>query len=69
MTRAKKQFSRRDNMGAGDLKKSVWFDGPVPSQSDSCAGQNAGLGDEDVLEVHNDKDNLVAEDLPAVSSV
>ena len=69
MMHAKKQFSKRNDMGADDLRKSVRFDGPVPSQSDFRAGQNAGLGDEDVLEVHDDKYDSVVEDLPVVSLV
>ena len=34
MTRAKKQLSKRDDMGPGDLRKSVHLQGPFPCQSD-----------------------------------
>ena len=69
MTRAKKQLSKRNDMRALELRKSVRFDGPVPWQSDFRAGRNAGLGDEDVLELHKDKEDSVPEDLPVVSLV
>ena len=67
MTRAKKQLSKRNNMGAGDLRKSVRFDGPVPCQSDFRAGQNAEVGDEDILEVHDDKEDSLPKDVRALS--
>ena len=54
-------------MGAGDLRKSVRFDGLVQGQLDFRAGQNAEVGDEDVLEVHDDKEDLLPEDVRAVS--
>ena len=62
MMRAKKQFSKRDDMGPGDLRKSVHLQGPFPGQSDFRARQNAGLGEEDVLEVHDDKEDSLPED-------
>ena len=34
MTRAKKQLSKRNDIGPGDLRKSVHFQGPFPGQSD-----------------------------------
>ena len=43
------------------------FDGPVPGQSDFRAGRNAGVGEEDVLEVHGDNEDSILEDLPTVS--
>ena len=67
MTRAKKQLSKRNDMGAGDLRKSVRFDGPVPGQANFRAGQNAEVGDEDVLEVHDDKEDSLPEDVRGVS--
>ena len=67
MTRAKKQLSKRNDMGAGELRKSVHFDDPVPGQSDFRIGRNAGVGDEDILEVHNDKEDSLLEDLRTVS--
>ena len=67
MMHAKKQLSKRNDMEAGDLRKSVRFEGPVPSQSNFRARRNAGLGDEDVLEVHDDKEDSLPEDLHVVS--
>ena len=67
MTGAKKQLSKRNNMGAGELRKSVCFDGPVPGQLDFRAGRNAGVGEEDVLEVHDENEDSILEDLPTVS--
>ena len=54
-------------MGLGDLRKSVHLQGPFPYQSDFRGRQNAGLGEEDVLEVHEDKEDSLPEDLRAVS--
>ena len=67
MMRAKKQLSKRNDMGATKLRKSVRFDSPVPWQADFRTGRNAGVGDEDVLEGHEDKEDSVAEDLPYTS--
>ena len=67
MTCAKKQLSKRNDMGAGELRKSVRFDDPVPGQSDFCAGRNAGVGEEDVLEVYDKKEDSLLEDLRTVS--
>ena len=67
MTRAKKQLSKRNDMGAGDLRKPVRFDDPVPGQSDFRAGRNAGVGEEDVLEVYDEKEDSMLEDLRTVS--
>ena len=53
MTRAKKQLLKRNDMGAGELRKSVCHDGPVPGPSDFRAGRNAGVGEEDALDVHD----------------
>ena len=64
MTRAKKQLSKRDDRGPGNLRKSVHLQGPFPGQSDFRGRQNAGLGEEDVLEVHEDS---LPENLRAVS--
>ena len=67
MTCAKKQLSKRNDMGVSELRKSVLFDGPVLGQSDFRAGQYAGVGEEDVLEVHGDNKDSILEDLPTVS--
>ena len=67
MTRAKKQLSKRDDMGPGNFRKSMHLQDLFPGQSDFRARQNAGLGEEDVLEVHDDKDDSLPEDLRAVS--
>ena len=69
MTRAKKQLSKRSDIGSGELRKSVHFDGGMPWQSDFRARRNARLGDEDLLEVHEDKQDSISEDLPVVSLV
>ena len=67
MTRAKKQLSKRNDIGPGDLRKSVHFQGPFLGQSDFHAEQNAGLGEEDDPKAHDDNDDLIPEDLRAVS--
>ena len=67
MTRAKKQLSKRNCMGASELRKSVRFDGELQGQSDFHAGRNAGLRDEDILEGHEEKEDSVPEDLAFVS--
>ena len=66
MSRAKKQLSKRNDMGAGEFRKFVRFDDPVPGQSDFRAGRNAGVGEEDVLEVYDEEDSVL-EDLRTVS--
>ena len=67
MMRAKKQLSKRNDMGAAELRKSIRFDGPVPRQPDFGGGQNTGVGDEDVLEGDEEKEDSVSEDLPCGS--
>ena len=67
MMRAKKQLSKRIDIGAGELRKSVRLDGPLPGQSDFCAERNAGVGKEDVLDVHDENEDSILEDLPTVS--
>ena len=67
MTRAKKQLSKRNDMGGGNLRKSVRHDGPVPGQSDFRAGRNAGVGEEDALDIHDENEDSILEDLPIVS--
>ena len=69
MTRAKKQLSKTSDIGSGELRKSVCFAAAVPCQTDYRLGPNARLGDEDLLEVHREKDDSVSEDLRAVSSI
>ena len=54
-------------MGAAELRKSVRFDGLVPGQPDYGGRRNTGVGDEDVLEGDEDKEDSVPEDLPYVS--
>ena len=69
MTRAKKQLSKRNDIGSGELRKSICFDGLVPWQLDFHAGRNARLRDEDILEVHEDNEDSIAEDLLPISLV
>ena len=45
----------------------VRFDDRVPGQSDFRAGQNTGVGEEDVLDVHDDNEDSILDDLPTVS--
>ena len=67
MIRAKKQLSKTTDIGSGELRKSVLFEGRVRCQSDFRRGPNAQVGDEDLLEVHEGKEDSISEDLPAVS--
>ena len=67
MTRAKKQLLKGNDMGAGELRKSMRHDGPVPSPSDFRAGRNVGVGEEDALDVHDQNEDSILEDLPIVS--
>ena len=67
MTRVKKQLLKRNNMGAGKLRKSVHHDGLVPGPSNFRAGRNAGVGEEDALDVHDQNEDSILEDLPIVS--
>ena len=67
MTRAKKQLSKRIDIGAGELRKSVRLDGPLLGQSDFRAGWNAGVGEEDVLDENEENEDSILEDLPTVS--
>ena len=69
MTRARKHFSKRNDIGSAKLRKSVRFDAAASCQTDYRLGSNVGLGDEDLLEVYGDKDDSVSEDFPAVSSI
>ena len=67
MTRAKKQLSKRIDIGVGELRKSVRLDGPLPGQSDFCVGRNAGVGEEDVLDENDENEDSILEDLRTVS--
>ena len=67
MTRAKKQLSKKNDLGGGELRKFVRHDGPVPGQSDFRAGRNAGVGEEDALNIDDDNEDSILEDLPIVS--
>ena len=49
MTRARKQLSKRIDIGSAELRKSVRFDGGVPRQSNFRAIQDTRLADEDLL--------------------
>ena len=69
MTRAKKQLAKRVDIGRAELRKSVRFEGGVPGQSDFCAIQNAGLAEEDHLELDFEKEDSISEDLPTVSAL
>ena len=69
MTRAKKQLSKRTDIGRAQLRKSVRFEGGVPRQSDFRALQNARLADEDLLQLDLEKEVLISEDLPTISAL
>ena len=69
MTRARKQLSKRIDIGSTELRKSVCFDGGVPRQSDFRAIQNARLADKDLLQLDLEKEDSISEDLPIVSAL
>ena len=54
-------------MEGGELRKSVRHDGLVPGQSDFRAGRNAGVREEDALDIHDENEDSILEDLPTVS--
>ena len=54
-------------MGGGELRKSVRHDGPVPGQLDFRVGRNAGVGEEDAVDIHDENEDSILEDLPTVS--
>ena len=64
---AKKQLLKRNDMGAGELRKSVHHDSPVSGQSDFRAERNAGVGEEDVLDILDENKDSILEDLPTIS--
>ena len=69
MTRARKQLSKRTDIGRAQLRKSVRFEGGVPAQSDFRALQNARLAEEDLLQLDVEKADSISEDLPTVSAL
>ena len=69
MTRARKHLSKRSDIGSVELRKSVRFAAAASCQTDYHLGSNVGLEDEDLLEVHGEKDDSVSKDFPAVSSI
>ena len=69
MTRARKHLSKRSDIGSVELRKSVCFAAVASCETDYRLGLNVELGDEDLLEVHGEKDDSVSEDFPVVSSI
>ena len=69
MTRARKQLSKRTDIGKAQLRKSVRFEGGVPGQSDFRALQNARLADKDLLQLDLEKEVSISEDLSIVSAL
>ena len=69
MTRARKHLSKRSDTGSAELRKSVRFAVVASCQTDYRLGSNVGLEDEDLQEGHEEKDDSVSEDFPAVSSI
>ena len=69
MTRARKQLSKRTDIGRAQLRKSVCFEGGVPGQSDFRALQNARLAEEDLLQLDLEKEVSISEDLSTVSAL
>ena len=68
MTHARKQLSKRADIGRAQLRKSVCFDGGVPGQTDFRAIQNARLAEEDLPQLDLEKEDSISEDLPTVSA-
>ena len=69
MTRAKKQLSKRSDIGSAELRKSVRFAAAASFETDYRVRSNVGVGDEAPLEVLEENDNSVSEDFPVVSSM
>ena len=68
MTRARKQLSKRADIGRAQLRRSVRFDGGVPGQMDFRAIQNARLAEEDLPQLDLKKEDSISEELPEVSA-
>ena len=69
MTRARKHLSKRSDIGSAELRKSVRFATTASCQTDYRLRLNVGVGEEDLLEVHGENDDLVSKDFSTVSSM